>query len=38
MAAKAQMEQANDAYKRLKQLHDNNSLPEMEWVEVQSKV
>ena len=36
--AKAQMEQANDAYKRLKQLHDNNSLPEMEWVEVQSKV
>ena len=38
IAAKAQMEQANDAYKRLKQLHDNNSLPEMEWVEVQSKV
>lgn len=37
-AAKAQMEQASDAYKRLKQLHDNNSLPEMEWVEVQSKV
>ena len=36
--AKAQMEQASDAYKRLKQLHDNNSLPEMEWVEVQSKV
>ncbi len=38
IAAKAQMEQAGDAYKRLKQLHDNNSLPEMEWVEVQSKV
>lgn len=37
-AAEAQMEQANDAYKRLKQLHDNNSLPDMEWVEVQSKV
>ena len=36
--AKAQMEQANDAYKRLKLLHDNKSLPEMEWVEVQSKV
>lgn len=36
--AKAQMEQTNDAYKRLKLLHDNNSLPEMEWVEVQSKV
>ena len=38
VAAQAQMEQANDAYERLKQLHDNNSLPEMEWVEVQSKV
>ena len=38
IAAKAQMEQASDAYKRLKLLHDNNSLPEMEWVEVQSKV
>lgn len=37
-AAEAQMKQANDAYKRLKQLHDNNSLPDMEWVEVQSKV
>lgn len=37
-AAQAQMKQADDAYKRLKQLRDNNSLPEMEWVEVQSKV
>lgn len=37
-AAQAQMDQANDAYHRLKQLHDNNSLPEMEWIEVQSKV
>lgn len=36
--AQAQMMQATDAFKRLKQLHDNNSLPEMEWVEVQSKV
>ena len=36
--AQAQMMQANDAFNRLKQLHDNNSLPEMEWVEVQSKV
>ena len=36
--AQAQMEQADDAYKRLKQLHDNHSLPEMEWVEIQSKV
>ena len=37
-AAEAQMEQATDGYKRLKQLHDNNSLPEVEWVEIQTKV
>ena len=36
--AQAQMTQADDAYKRLKQLHDNNSLPDMDWVEIQSKV
>lgn len=36
--AQAQMTQADDAYKRLKQLHDNNSLPDMYWVEIQSKV
>jgi hypothetical protein len=32
------MTQANDAYTRMKMLHDNGSLPEMQWVEVQSKV
>lgn len=36
--AQAQMHQAQDAYDRLQQLHSNNSLPEMEWVEVQSRV
>ena len=37
-AALAQMElaaeQAADAYKRMKLLHDNGSLPEIKWVEV----
>lgn len=37
-AALATLEQATDAYDRLKQLHDNNSLPEIQWVEVQSKL
>ena len=37
-AAKSALEQARDAEQRMKQLHDNNSLPEMKWVEVQSKV
>lgn len=37
-SAQAQMTQANDAFSRLKKLHDNNSLPEMEWIEIQSKV
>ena len=36
--AEAQMEQANDAYKRYKMLHDNGSLPEVQWMEIQSKV
>lgn len=36
--AAATFEQAEDAYARLKQLHDNNSLPEIQWVEVQSKL
>lgn len=36
--AQAQMVQANDALYRYKQLHDAGSLPEMQWVEVQSKV
>lgn len=29
--------QAKDAYQRMKTLHDNGSLPEIKWVEVQSK-
>lgn len=36
--AEAQMTQANDALARYKMLHDNGSLPEMQWVEIQSKV
>ncbi|MBR4402820.1 MAG: efflux RND transporter periplasmic adaptor subunit [Flavobacteriales bacterium] len=36
--AEAQMSQANDALKRYKMLYDNGSLPEVKWVEVQSKV
>ncbi len=36
--AKATLDQANDAYKRMKILHDSNSLPDIKWVEVQSKL
>ncbi len=36
--AEAQMTQANDALERFKMLHDNGSLPEVQWVEIQSKV
>lgn len=36
--AEAQMTQANDAFVRYKMLHDNGSLPEVQWVEIQSKV
>ena len=36
--AEAQMAQANDALNRYKMLHDNGSLPEVQWVEIQSKV
>ena len=34
----AQMRQANDALERMKQLHDQNALPEVKWVETQSQV
>lgn len=34
----AQMSQANDALERYKMLHDAGSLPEIQWVEIQSKV
>lgn len=37
-AAEATMTQANDALQRYGMLHDNGSLPEVQWVEVQSKV
>jgi RND family efflux transporter MFP subunit len=36
--AEAQMNQANDALERFKMLHDSGSLPEVQWVEIQSKV
>ena len=32
------MSQANDALERYRLLHDNGSLPEVQWVEIQSKV
>lgn len=37
MAHAAKM-QAEDAYKRMKQLHDKGSLPDIKWVEVQSQL
>ncbi len=36
--AKSTLEQAEDGYKRAKQLYDNGSLPEIKWVEVQTKL
>lgn len=36
--AEAQMRQASDALRRYKMLHDNGSLPEVQWVEIESKV
>ena len=36
--AKATLSQADDAIKRYKMLYDNGSLPEVQWVEIQSKV
>ena len=37
-AAEAQMTQADDALQRYGLLHDKGSLPEVKWVEIQSKV
>lgn len=37
-AAESSMTQANDALKRYGMLHDNGSLPEVKWVEIQSSV
>lgn len=36
--AKATLNEAQDAYNRMKLLHDANSLPDIKWVEVQSKL
>lgn len=36
--AQATLNQAKDAYHRMKLLHDSNSLSDMKWVEVQSKL
>ena len=36
--AEAQAQQAEDALQRYQLLHDNGSLPEVQWVEIQSKV
>ncbi len=35
---KAALDQAKDAYDRMKLLHDSQSLPDIKWVEVESKV
>jgi len=37
-AAAATLRQAEDAYSRMKKLHDSGSITEMQWVEIQSKV
>lgn len=37
-AAQATLAQAEDAYARMKQLHDKGSLPEIKWVETQSQL
>ena len=36
--AKAQLAEAQDAYERLKKLHDANALPDIKWVEMQEKL
>ena len=36
--AEATMKQANDAHQRYGMLHENGSLPEVKWVEIESKV
>ena len=37
-AAQAALKQTEDAYRRMKELHDKGSLPDIKWVEVQSQV
>lgn len=36
--AQAELEEARDAYQRLKKLHDANALPDVKWVEIQAKL
>lgn len=36
--ANAELEEARDAYRRLKRLHDADALPDIKWVEIQSKL
>lgn len=36
--AEAQLAEAQDAYQRLKKLHDANALPDIKWVEIQEKL
>ena len=37
-AARATLEQAKDAFRRMEELHKKGSLPDIKWVEVQSKL
>ncbi len=37
-AAQAALEQAEDAFARMKKLHDKGSLPDIKWVEIQSSL
>ena len=37
-AAKSSLDQAHDAEQRMRKLYENQSLPDMKWVEVQSKL
>lgn len=36
--ARAQLDEAQDGYDRLKKLHDANALPDIKWVEIQQKL
>lgn len=36
--AQAELEEARDAYARLKKLHDADALPDIKWVEIQAKL
>lgn len=37
-AAKATLNQAEDAYRRMKELYEKGSLPEIQWIETESKL